>query len=315
MRKLVLLVFDGVVAADLTLPAETFSRVRLPDGRPGYDVKICATASRVKSNLFSLDVPHGLSAMRNAETVVVPGVEDLDCAIAERVLSAIRRAAARGARIASVCRGAFVLARTGLLDGSRITTHWAAADALQALYPETEVTPSVLYVDNGQFLTSAGGVAQLDLCLHMIRCDYGAAVAASAARTAVMPLEREGGQAQFIVHEVPGADEADSLSELLDWVRENLDAELGVEALAGRAAMSPRSFARKFHEQTGTTPAKWVARLRVVEAQSLLETTSLSVERIGLAAGFTSAAAFRERFRSLVGVSPAEYRRSFSPRG
>lgn len=204
-----------------------------------------------------------------------------------------------------------MLARTGLLDGKRATTHWAAAEVLAELHPAIEVDPSVLYVDGGNILTSAGGMASLDLCLHMIRLDYGAAVAAAAARRAVMPLERSGGQAQFILQKPPSSGEGDSLAKLLEWMQKNLDSDLSVEALARRAGMSGRSFARHFKEQIGTTPARWVTTARVRQAQVLLETTDLPVERIGDAVGFGSGAAFRARFQELTGVSPLAHRRTF----
>lgn len=315
MRKLAVLAFDGVVATDLILPAETFRSVRLPDGRAGYRVKVCSISRRVESTICRMEVPHGLAALRSAETIVVPGIDSHKRPIDERILRALRRAHARGARLASVCSGAFVLARTGLLDGGRATTHWAAAAKLAELHPKIEVDASVLYVDNGQILTSAGGMAQLDLCLHMIRSDYGAAVAAACARTSVMPLERSGGQAQFIVHEPPLPKDGESLAQLLDWMRCNLKAELGIAALARRATMSERTFARRFREQTGTTPAKWVARLRIVQAQELLEATPLSVEAVAEAVGFGADTTFRERFREYVGTSPFEYRKAFRKEG
>jgi transcriptional regulator GlxA family with amidase domain len=311
MHKIAVLAFDGVVGVDLVLPAETFRQVRLPDGRPGYDVKICGVERSVKTSLFRMDVPSRLAAARAADTIIVPGVESAECAVDERLLTLLRRSAARGVRIASVCSGALVLARTGLLDGKRATTHWAASDALQARHPEIEVDPAVLYVDNGQLLTSAGGMAQLDLCLHMIRRDYGAAVAAAAARTAVMPLERSGGQAQFITHEPPVPNDSGSLCEALEWMQRHLDRDLSVTSLARRFAMSERTFARRFREQTGTTPAKWVARARVAHARTLLETTPLSIERVAEAAGFCSSITFRERFRAVVGVAPLSYRKAF----
>jgi transcriptional regulator GlxA family with amidase domain len=312
MRSVAILAFDGVVAVDLVLPAETFGQMRLPDGRAGYRVKVCGVVPSVESSVCRMLVPHGLSALRSAETIIVPGIDRPERHVDERLLEVLRRAAARGVRIASVCSGALVLARTGLLDGKRATTHWAAANALRALHPRIEVDESVLYIDNGRLLTSAGGMAQLDLCLHMIRNDYGAAAAADSARLAVMPLERHGGQAQYIVHTPPAPERRDSLSETLEWMQRHLGADLTVTVLARRAAMSERTFARRFRQQTGTTPAKWVTRARIARAQTLLETTALSVENVAEAAGFGSPVAFRERFKDIVGVAPFEYRKTFS---
>lgn len=311
MHTVAVLAFDGIVAVDLIVPADAFGHARLLDGRPAYRVKVCGVSDFVQSTVSRIEVPHGLSTVRSADTVIIPGIDGHGRHVDKAILKSIRRAAARGARIASVCTGALVLARTGLLDGMRATTHWVVAGKLAALHPAIDVDPAVLYVDNGQILTSAGGMASMDLCLYMIRRDYGGAVAAASARFAVMPLERRGGQAQFIQHPLPEPDRRDALADTFDWMRRNLASDLSVEVLARRSAMSPRSFARHFKEQSGTTPARWVTQARIAEGQSLLETTVLSVERIADAVGFGSPTAFRARFRELLGVTPQEYRRSF----
>jgi transcriptional regulator GlxA family with amidase domain len=230
------------------------------------------------------------------------------------VLAALREAAAAGTRIVSICVGAFVLAEAGLLDGLRATTHWVAADLLARTYPLVEVEPDVLYVDNGQILTSAGAAAGLDLCLHLIRRDYGSAVAADAARLSVMPLEREGGQAQFIVHQHPPVPQGSTLEPLLHWIEDNLSHEVTLGALATRSGMSERTFSRRFREQTGSTPLQWLLRARVRRAQYLLENSDHTVERIAQQAGFGSPTAFRERFRRVVGTSPQAYRSAFHGR-
>ncbi len=214
-----------------------------------------------------------------------------------------------GARVASICSGAFVLAAAGLLDGRRATTHWLAAELLAKLYPAVTVDPGVLFVDEGRILTSAGSSARLDMCLHLLRRDHGHAVAAQAARLAVAPLDCGGGQVQFIRHEPPGS--TASLAPLLDWISANAHRPLTVDELARQAATSPRTLARRFREQTGTTPLQWLITARVRRAQELLETTSLSIDRIAGAAGFGCAAALRGRFHRSVGVSPKAYRRSF----
>lgn len=227
------------------------------------------------------------------------------------MLAALRKAAAAGTRIASVCVGAFVLAEAGLLDGLRATTHWVAAEEFARAYPRVRVEPDVLYVDNGRILTSAGAAAALDMCLHMIRRDFGSAVAANAARMSVMPLEREGGQAQFIVHEHPPVPRGSDLEPLLEWIEDNLAHEVTLAAMAARAGMSERTFSRRFREQTGTTPLQWLLRARVRRAQYLLENSDHTIERIAQQAGFGSPTAFRERFRKVVGTTPYAYRRSF----
>jgi transcriptional regulator GlxA family with amidase domain len=305
---------DGVVPFDLATPCEVFGRAFLPGGAPAYAVKVCGVSPSVEAELFRLRAPLGLAHLSRAQTVVVPGVSDLDAPVSRALVLALRAAAARGARVASICTGAFVLAAAGLLDGRRATTHWLAAAELARRHPAVEVDAQVLYVDGGQVLTSAGAAAGLDLCLHLVRRDFGATVAAATARASVMPLEREGGQAQFIVHP-PASLEGASLEPLLRWAQRNLTLPLGLEALARKAAMSPRTFSRRFLAQVGTTPAQWVLQQRVRRAQQLLETGSLSVEQVAEQAGFGSTAAFRERFVRVVGTSPRAYRRSWRKRG
>lgn len=314
MHTVAVLALDGVVPFDLATPIETFGRACLPDGRPAYRVLVGAPAPEVEAGTFTLRARHGLDALAGADTVVVPGVADLDVPVPPDVVRALRDAAADGTRIASICVGAFVLAATGLLDGLRATTHWAAAAELARRHPEVEVDPGVLYVDNGQILTSAGAAAGLDLCLHLIRRDHGAAVAADAARRSVMPLERDGGQAQFIVHPPPVPD-GSSLAPLLTWLEENSAEDLDLDSIAARAGLSTRTLSRRFAEQTGTTPLQWLHRARLHRAQHLLETTAHPVERIAVQVGFGSPTAFRERFRALFGVSPQAYRRSFRGTG
>jgi transcriptional regulator GlxA family with amidase domain len=311
MHKVAVVVFDGVVAFDLSVPCEVFARARLPPGdTPAYEVRVCGVSEGVRAGLFELRAPGGLAELAEADTIVVPGVDDLDRPVPPSLVEALRSAHARGTRIASVCSGAFLLAAAGLLDGRRATTHWLAASELARRYPRVQVEPAVLYVDEGQVLTSAGAAAGLDLCLHLVRRDWGAAVAAQTARLSVMPLERAGGQAQFITHEPPPPDGA-SLEPVLRWMEENSHRELVVSALARKAAMSPRTFLRRFREQTGTTPARWLTRTRVRRAQQLLETTALSVEEIAGEVGFGASSTLRERFGAVVGTSPQAYRTAF----
>jgi transcriptional regulator GlxA family with amidase domain len=310
-RRVAVLAFDGVVLGDLSTPCEIFARVRDRAGQLAYDVRVCSISSRVRTEHVTLEVPWRLSALRSAHTVIVPGVEDIARPIPPELTRALRSAIARGARVASICSGAFVLATTGALDGLRATTHWATAAELARRYPKIAVDPSVLYVDNGQLLTSAGAAAGLDLCIHLIRRDLGAEAAATAARAAVMPLERAGGQAQFIAHESP-ADDGGSVAPLLGWLEENLHRDLTLSVMARRAGMSTRTLTRRFGEQVGATPAAWVARARVRRAQRLLETTHLPVERLASEVGFASATVLREHFGRVVGTSPLAYRRSFA---
>jgi transcriptional regulator GlxA family with amidase domain len=303
--------FDGVVLGDLSTPCEVFGLAKRKDGRTAYEVRVCSESVDVESMHVALRVPWRLSSLAQADTVIVPGVNDVTRPVPASVLRAIRRAAERGARVASICTGAFVLAATGVLDGLRATTHWLAAADLARRHPSIDLDANVLYVDNGRVLTSAGAAAGFDLCIHMVRCDMGADVAASVARLAVMPLERAGGQAQFIEH-APPSEAPGAMTPLLTWMEQNLSRELPLPVIARRAAMSTRTLSRRFREQVGATPAAWLAQARVRRAQRLLETTDLAVEQVAAAAGFGSAAVMREHFGTVVGTNPLSYRRAFS---
>jgi transcriptional regulator GlxA family with amidase domain len=302
--------FDGVVLGDLSTPCEIFGIARAPDGRPRYEVRVCSLRRKVKSQYVTFDVPWRLSPLSRADKIIIPGIDDLDRVVPLRLLRAIRRAIDRGACVASICTGAFVLARAGALDGLRATTHWLSAAELARRHPGIEVDSDVLYVDNGNVLTSAGAAAGFDLCLHLVRRDFGAGVAADVARRAVMPLERAGGQAQFIVH-APPAPDGTSMGSLLEWIEANLEKPLSLRVLARRASMSTRSLSRHFRGQIGATPAHWITSARVRRAQRLLETTDLFIERIATAVGFASSAVLREHFRRIVGTSPKSHRQSF----
>ena len=310
MHTVAVLALEDVIAFDLATPVGTFGFARHPDGSPAYRVLVCG-ASAVKSEVFTLQPHHGFEALADADTIVVPGTVGWDAPV--EVLDVLRAAAARGTRIASICAGAFILAAAGLLDGLRATTHWLGAAELAARYPEVEVDPNVLYVDNGQILTSAGAAAGLDLCLHMVRRDFGSAVAADAARLSVMPLEREGGQAQFIVHDQPPAvPRGTEMDRLLSWLADHAATDLTLADIAARAGMSTRTLNRRFREQAGTTPLQWLHRHRVRQAQHLLENTTYPVDRIASQVGFGSPTAFRERFKRVVGTSPNAYRAAFT---
>ncbi|MCM5682801.1 helix-turn-helix domain-containing protein [Schlegelella sp. S2-27] len=312
MHTVSLLALHGVVPADLATPCEVFERVQVPGQRQAYRVRVCGEADDVKAGPFDIRVRWGLSHLADADTIIVPGLANPTAPIAPAAIATLQQAAGRGTRIASICTGAFVLAAAGLLDGLRATTHWLAAAELARLYPKVRVDPNVLYVDNGRILTSAGAAAALDLCLHMVRRDCGAAVAADAARMSVMPLERDGGQAQFIVHEPPGAH--GNLRPLLHWLEQHLHQRLTIESMARRCHVSARTLSRRFVEQTGTTPLQWLLSARVRRAQQLLETTQRPVEQIAGDAGFGSASALRVQFARVVGISPQTYRQRFGGR-
>jgi transcriptional regulator GlxA family with amidase domain len=256
-----------------------------------------------------------LSAADRADTIVVPaGSTDAIEPPSRELISTLQRAHRRGTRLLSVCSGAFTLAHAGVLDGLRATTHWLYTDRLAKQFPAIHVDPNVLYVDEGQILTSAGTAAGIDLCLHVVRADYGADVANAVARRMVVPPHRDGGQAQFVQPSIDVEGECDSLAATLDWAIAHLEQPLSVELLARRALMSPRTFARRFRDSIGTTPLQWVLRQRILHAQRLLETTNLPVEVIAERSGFGSATVLRTHFKRILDTSPVGYRRTFNER-
>lgn len=306
----------GVAPFEMAVPCEVFGIDRSELGVPWYRHMICAAEDPPirSSQGFTIDTPYGLEEVGKADTVVVPawGAAQLDDEPPPALLDALRSAHRRGARILSVCSGAFVLAAAGLLDGRRATTHWMHADALAERYPEIDVDPDVLYVDEGDVMTSAGTAAGIDLCLHVVRLDFGAEIANAVARRMVVPPHREGGQAQFV--EAPmtsGEPGSDRFAAALEYMLEHLDEPLSVESMADRAAMSPRTFARRFRATTGTTPGQWLVRQRVLLAQRLLETSDDPVELIAVRCGFGTAAGLRLHFRRVLDTSPLVYRRTF----
>jgi transcriptional regulator GlxA family with amidase domain len=312
MIEVAVLALHGAVPSDLAIPCDVFGRVELSDGQQGYRVRVCGEAHEIRTNAYAIRAPWTLDRVAKAHMVVVPGIEQPELPVSGEVIRAIQSAAAKGARVASICTGAFVLAAAGLLDGKRATTHWRAAELLQERYPEVKVDRNVLFVDNEATVTSAGAFAGLDMCLHLVRRDYGQAVAAHAARLAVAALERDGGQAQFIEHEVPTS--SASLAPLLDWMQKNVKRPLTLEQLAARAATSERTLSRRFKQQTGTTPLQWLLDVRIRKAQGLLETTDLSIEELAGHVGFDGSSSLRDHFRRRFGVSPNGYRRTFRKR-
>ena len=306
-HRVVALVAGEVVAFDLAIPAQVFGRAPQL-----YDWAVCAPAAGAMptENGFDVLVPHGLEALQRADTVIVPGIGDRAWPLAPEPLAALRAAAARGARVASICTGAFVLAAAGLLDGRRAATHWRYAELLAREFPAVSVDPGVLYVDEGDVLTSAGVAAGIDLCLHIVRHDHGAEAANAIARTMVVAAHREGGQAQFVDRPLPSA-ASDGLAATRAWMQDRLSEPLSVEEMARHAGYSARTFARRFRAETGTTPLQWLIGLRVTEARRLLEATDASIEEVAARAGFGGAVALRQHFARVVGTSPTAYRRAF----
>ena len=312
MDTVALAVTDGMLHFELALACEVFGPAPAAVTDPWYDLALCGTAA-VRVGRFRVEPDHGLDHLPRADTVIVPGWADVDQAPPAELVDAVRAAHDAGARVASLCTGAFVLAAAGLLDGKRATTHWAHTEVLAARYPEVEVDPDVLYVDNGSVLTSAGKAAAMDLCLHLVRLDHGSSVANTVARRLVVPPHRGGGQAQFVTTPVPAPDNH-PLAELFPWAIERLDQPLTVEDLARQARMSSRNLGRHFNSVTGTTPLQWLLTQRIRHAQELLETTDDSIDSIATAAGMGTATTLRRHFNRTVGVPPDAYRRTFRSR-
>lgn len=310
------LVRHGVLPLELGLVHQLFGAALDPrGGNRLYEVATCAvTPGRVRTDAdFPVLVTHGPHALAEADTVIVPASHEEDgksSQLSPELRSALK-GVRTGARIASVCTGAFVLAAAGLLDGRPAATHWKSAERFRKLYPEVLPAPDVLYTDDGDVLTSAGEAAGIDLCLHMIRRDFGAAVAADVARTTVVSPHREGGQAQFVPRPVAEPEQRASTGRARAWALGRLEEPLTLRELAGQEAMSVRTFTRRFREEAGMTPGQWLTQRRVERARQLLEETDLPVDRVAAESGFGTGAALRQQLHAAVGVSPSTYRRTF----
>ncbi|MFC1416628.1 helix-turn-helix domain-containing protein [Streptacidiphilus cavernicola] len=313
MHTVALAVHDGISLFEAASACEVFGVDRSDLVDPWYSFTVCGPDRARVGGWMRSDLGHGLGSLLEADTVVVPACHDLDEGPPDDLVQAVRAAYDHGARVVSLCTGAFVLAAAGLLDGRRATTHWLHAEALAARYPRVEVDPDVLYVDNGRVLTSAGKSAAMDLCLHVVRLDHGAAVANALARRLVVPPHRTGGQAQFIPAPVPAPDTA-PLADLLQWASARLDQPLTVTDLARQAGLSPRQLTRRFNAVTGTTPLQWLLNQRLHRAQELLETTDGGIEQIAARTGMGTATTLRRHFNRVVGVPPDSYRQTFRER-
>ncbi|BCJ50335.1 AraC family transcriptional regulator [Actinoplanes sp. NBRC 14428] len=307
------LALDGVVGFDLAVPCQVFGSTRLEDGGCPYEIRVCGQRPAVRTSVsgishYRIEAAYDLGAAADADTIVVPGVA-MPWRAPEAVLDVLRTAAARGRRIVSICTGAFVLAQAGLLDGRRATTHWWAAPDLVRRHPAVDVDAASLFAGDGRVFTSAGVAAGLDLCLHLVRRDHGAAVAARTAGFVVMAPVREGDQAQFVDH-VPAGGRG-SLAPTLAWLGEHVAEPLTVAAIARHARLSTRTLMRRFREQTGTTPLAWLHGQRLLLARRLLETTDLPVPAVAERSGHGSATALRAHFRRALRTSPDRYRRAF----
>lgn len=312
ISNVAVIVFDEVSPFELGVACEAWAIDRSGDGLPVMDFAVCSPDGRPVRTIagFDVAVQHGLDRVAEADLVVLPAMSR-GIPVPAEVIHALRTAHDRGARILSICSGAFVLGAAGLLDGRRCTTHWMHTAELAERFPAAKVVPEVLYVEDGTILTSAGTAAGLDACLHLWRQEFGSAAANTVARRMVVPPQRQGGQAQFIKDPVP-EQRAETLDPLLTWIVGHLDEPLDVDALARRAAMSPRTFARRFRDETGTTPHAWITARRLHRAEQLLEETDLPVERIAADVGFGNAATLRHHFTRIRRLSPQQYRRRFA---
>jgi transcriptional regulator GlxA family with amidase domain len=310
MPSVALAITDGVSLLEVAGPCEVFgvNRSNLVD--PWYDFTVCGPDTARIGGWFRPYAPHDLAELSSAHTVIVPGGRDIHESPPAILVDAVRTAHEAGARVVSICTGAFVLAAAGLLNGRRATTHWQYAGLLASKYPGVQVDPNVLFIDDGSILTSAGKAAGIDLCLHIVRIDHGAAVANAVARRLVMPPRRDGGQAQYIT--APTSNGEDQvLAGLLPWVAAHLDQPLTVADLARQANMSSRNLTRRFNAVTGLTPLQWLLTQRIYRAQELLETTSDSIEQIAAETGMGTAATLRRHFNRKIRVPPDTYRRTF----
>ncbi|MFE5898604.1 GlxA family transcriptional regulator [Streptomyces sp. NPDC056488] len=311
LHRVVALVTPPQSPFELACASEVFGSAP-PDTPPRYSFRVCAEKPGPLSTGagYTMLVETGLSALREADTVVVPGLQPPDAPVSPAAVEALRDAHRRGARIVALCTGAFVLARAGLLDGRRATTHWRSADRLAADFPEVRVDPDVLFVDHGDVATSAGTGAGIDLCLHLVRSDHGAAYASGIARRMVLPPHREGSQLQYAARPAPARTD-ESLAPLLEWAAARLGDRLTLDRLAERAGLSGRTLARRFAEQLGTSPGQWLLGQRLDAARILLERTDLPVEAVAARVGLASAVNLRRRFRTRFGTTPGAYRRTF----
>ncbi len=311
LRSVAALALPGVAPFELGVLCEVFGIDRTEQGAPPVAFTVVAPRpGRVTTSMdFSLDVPHDLDAAADVDLVAVPAFPR-DDVLPQAAKDLLRHIVDRGAQVLSVCTGAFGLGQAGLLDGRRCTTHWMYADDLATRFPAADVDPDLLFVEDGPVMSSAGTAAGIDACLHLVRREHGPRVATVVARRMVVPPQRDGGQAQFVEQPVP-VTAVDSLEPLLVWALDRLDTALDVDTLAARAHLSPRTFARRFRAETGTTPAAWLTTQRLVRAQQLLEATDLPVEQVAARCRFGSAAVLRHHFTRRLSTTPQAYRRAF----
>jgi transcriptional regulator GlxA family with amidase domain len=315
MHRVAVLLLPPVVGFDAAIPPLLFSNATDADGNALYEVVTCGLTPGLVAATTGFDVlpAAGPEALETADTVVIPGTRyqsaRVDGVLAQEAAEALARIRP-GTRLVSICTGAFVLAAAGLLDGRRATTHWKFADDMRRLHPRVLVDENVLFVDDGDVLTSAGLAAGIDLCLHIIRSDHGAQVANAVARYCVVPPWREGGQAQFIDRQVPAPDPF-STAATREWALRHLDEELTVQRLARHAKMSARTFNRRFREETGQSPGAWIRQRRIDRARELLESRDLPVDEVARLSGLGTGGNLRHHLRRGMGMSPSSYRKVY----
>ena len=311
MHRVVVIAVPPVNTFDLSIPELIFRGVEI-DGQLAYDVRVCTAEPGIlpSDGAFDLFVRHGLEAVHEADTVMVTGGAARDD-VPLSILEALRAAAAAGKRVASICTGAFVLAAAGLLEGRRATTFWVKSDLFRQRYPKIALEPDVLFIEDGPVLTSAGLAAGIDLCLHMVRADHGAAAANAVARLAVVAPVRPGGQAQFIETPMP-AETGGSLAATRAWALQNLDEPLTLSDLARHAHNSVRTLTRRFRDETGLSPLQWLLHQRIDRARELLESTNLPMDLVATRSGLGSADSMRQHLTRRIGLTPTAYRRSFT---
>ncbi len=318
MHRVAVLALDGVIPFELGIPGRIFTAAIGSDGEPLYEVIVCTLDGRpVRTDAgFTIAVDHTVEVLAAVDTVIIPPVHPIEINMAGRLPELVASALARipaGIRIVSICTASYLLAAAGLLDGRPATTHWFEADRFQRMFPRVKVDPDVLFVDDGDVLTSAGAASGIDLCLHLVRRDHGSDVANRAARLCVVPPWRDGGQAQYIEHPVPPLSAA-STAPTRAWALERLPEPLSLAELAAHAGMSVRTFTRRFRDEVGLTPGQWLTGQRLERARHLLESSDLPIDIVARQAGFGTGISLRQHFRTSVGVSPAVYRRTFRTR-
>jgi len=311
--RVAVVVFDGVPVFETSVPLSVFGVDRTSTGGPPFEVlPVAGEPGPLRSTGgIEVAVPHALPALRYADVVIVPGWRDPAEPPPAPLLDVLREVHDTGTTVVGLCLGAFVVAATGLLDGRRATTHWLFAERLAAMYPRVDVDSSVLYVDHGDVLTSAGTAAGIDACLHLVRTAHGARAAAAIARRMVVAPHRAGGQAQFIAHDVQEQRRPDELSAVIEHALAHLGDDIGVDDMAAGAHMSRRTFDRRFREATGASPHQWLLHQRILSAQRLLEATDLPMDKVAMSVGFGTGISLRPHFRKVVGVSPFAYRATF----